>query len=188
MYSLEVSKVGNGYRTVCAGGRSVQFYARDSTLIETIGQHIARSLAAGDTGIVIVTRQHCLAIADDLARRGVDVDAVRASQQYIEMDAGDTLEEIMVQGWPDSEKFTAAVGRKIARAEALAQDGHVVVFGEMMARLWEQGMYASTVRLEQIWKDFAERRSFFRGKTFYNADSPIMLGVLFDITPYAAAA
>ena len=188
MYSLEVSKVGNGYRTVCAGGHSVQFYEQHSTLIGTIGQHIARALAAGDTAIVIALSQHCLAIADDLSRRGIDVASLRASQQYVEMDAGDTLEEIMVQGWPDAEKFMAAVGRKIVRAEALTQDGHVVVFGEMMALLWEQGMYASTVRLEQIWKDFAERRSFFRGKTFYNAGSPIMLGVLFDITPYVVAA
>jgi hypothetical protein len=188
MYSLEVSKVGNGYRTVCAGGRSVQFYQQDSTLIETVGQHIARSLATGDTAIVIATRQHCLGIADDLSRRGIDVDTLRASQQYVEMDADDTLEEIMVQGWPDAEKFMAVVGRKIARAEALAQEGHVIVFGEMLALLWEQGMYGATVRLEQLWKDFAERYSFFRGKTFYDAGSPIMLGVLFDVMPCDAAA
>jgi PAS domain-containing protein len=161
MFSREVSKLpSNGHGKACAGGHSVQFYEQDSTLIDAVGQHLAPALAAGDTAIVVATSQHCRAIADDLSRRGIDVNAVRASRHYVEMDAADTLEKFMVQGWPDTEKFMAAVGRKIARAEALAQGRRIVVFGEMVALLWEQGRHQATVRLEQLWNDFAERHSF----------------------------
>lgn len=142
-------------------GHAVQFYENQSTLIGTVSRHFAPALAAGDTAIAVATGPHLEAIAHELSERGMDLNSLRASHRYIEMDATESLAKLMVQGWPDAEMFNTTVGRRIARAEALSQGHHIVVFGEMVALLWEQGRHDATIRLEQLWNDFAERHSFF---------------------------
>jgi PAS domain-containing protein len=142
-------------------GHAVQFYENQSTLIDTVSQHFAAALAAGDTAIAVATAPHLEAIANELSARGMDLNSLRASHHYIEMEAAEALGKFMVQGWPDAEKFNATVGRRIARAEALSQGHHIVVFGEMVALLWAQGRHDATFRLERLWNDFAERHSFF---------------------------
>lgn len=144
-----------------AQGHAVQFYENELALIDTVGQQFAPSLAAGDTAIAVATKPHLRAIANELFAQGVDLQNLRASQRYIELDAAETLGNLIVQGWPDRERFSDIVGRRIARAEALSQGHQIVVFGEMVALLWEQGRHDATIRLEQLWNDFAERHSFF---------------------------
>ena len=144
-----------------ACGHAVQFYENDSTLIDTLGQNFASALAAGDTAVAIATKPHLQAIANALSARGINLNSVRSSRRYIEADAAETLAKFMVQGRPDAEKFNATVGRQIARAEALSQGHRVLVFGEMVALLWEQGRHDATIRLEQVWNELAERHFFF---------------------------
>lgn len=142
-------------------GHAVQFYETEPTLINTVVQHFAPGLSAGDTALIVATPEHCHALAQELLKRGIDLPALRASDRYIELDAASSLEKIMLQGWPDPESFISIIGARIGRAEALAQGRRVLVFGEMVALLWEQGRHEATIRLEQLWNDFAERHSFF---------------------------
>lgn len=144
-----------------ARGHAVQFYESDSTLIDTVVQHFVPALAAGDTAVAIATKLHLEAIANELSARGLDLEKLRAGHRYIELDAAAVVADLIVQGWPDREKFNATVGRRIARAEALSQGHRILVFGEMVALLWEQGRHDATIRLEQLWNDFADRHNFF---------------------------
>lgn len=142
-------------------GHAVQFYETEPALIDTLVQHLAPALSAGDTAFIVATPEHCQSLAQELSERGIDLADLRASSRYIELDAAATLEKIMLQGWPDAERFTSAIGTRIARAEGLAQGRRVLVYGEMVALLWEQGRHEATIRLEQLWNSFAERHSFF---------------------------
>ncbi|HET9181003.1 MAG TPA: MEDS domain-containing protein [Candidatus Angelobacter sp.] len=142
-------------------GHAVQFYETDLSLIESVVQHFASPLSAGDTTVIVATPEHCQALAETLAKRGIEVAVLRANNRYIEMDAAGALEKIMLQGLPDPERFASIIGARIVRAEALAQGRRVLVYGEMVALLWQEARYEATIRLEQLWNSFAERHSFF---------------------------
>lgn len=163
MSNLSSAPIGHeeSVESLIETGHAVQFYENDSTLVETVGQHFAPALATGDTAVVVATKAHLQSIADELSARGLNLENLRASHHYIELDAAATLANFMVQNWPEKEKFNATVGRRIARAEALSQGHRILIFGEMVALLWEQGRHDATIRLEQLWNDFGERHSFF---------------------------
>jgi PAS domain-containing protein len=162
MFSPQVhGDLVNRFGASVTDGHAVQFYENDPTLIDTLAQHFAPAIVAGDTAVVVATKAHLQPLANELSRRGVDPEKARASGRYIEMDAAETLNKLMVQGWPDRDKFAATVGRVISRAEGLSQGNRLVIFGEMVALLWAKGSHDATIRLEQLWNDFAERHSFF---------------------------
>jgi PAS domain-containing protein len=142
-------------------GHAVQFYETDKGLIKALAQHFGPALVAGGSAIVVATPTHLRDLSEELAARGVDLESARATHRYIELDAAETLERIMLHGWPDPDRFKATVGQLIARTEALAEERRVLVFGEMVALLWNEGRHEATLRLEQIWNDFAENHRLF---------------------------
>ena len=142
-------------------GHAVQFYETDQALINALCQQLAPSLVAGDTALLVATESHLKGLELTLASRGFDISAARASHRYIELDAADTLQKLMVQGWPDPNRFNAVVGQLISRAKALSDQRRVLVYGEMVALLWQEGRHEATLRLEQIWNDYLERHAFF---------------------------
>ena len=73
----------------------------------------------------------------------------RANDQYITLDAGETLAKFMVNGAPDDERFEQLVTQLLARA---SQGGRQVrAFGEMVAVLWANGYMDATMHLEKLW-------------------------------------
>jgi PAS domain-containing protein len=139
-----------------------QFYETDATLITAVTERLGLGLLAEDIAIIVATAQHRLALAEELSARGMDVDLLRQAGCYIELDAEETLARFMVSNWPDEAKFLEVVGGLVARVEAGASSQQrVLIFGEMVALLWEQGKRDATVCLEQLWNQLAERHSFF---------------------------
>jgi PAS domain-containing protein len=142
-------------------GHAVQFYEKDSALIEALGQHIGAALTSDDTAILVATNAHREALADELRLRKINPDAAIKAGRFIELDAADTLAKFMVGGGPDTEKFENTIGALVKRAEADLKPGRrLVVFGEMVALLWAEGKRDATVRLEELWNDLAQRYAF----------------------------
>jgi PAS domain-containing protein len=142
-------------------GHAVQFYEKDSTLIEALGQHIGAALASEDTAIVVATKPHLELLADELRLRKIKVSISIKAGRFIELDAAETLAQFMVGGGPDKDKFENTIGALVRQAESSLKPGHrLVVFGEMVALLWAEGKRDATVRLEELWNDLAERHSF----------------------------
>jgi PAS domain S-box-containing protein len=118
-------------------------------------EFIEAGLDAGDVCFVLATPEHRQRLEEDLKANGRDPSADRMRSQYIALDAGETLSQFMVDGWPDPERFTEVVGSKIEQA---AQGGrHVRIFGEMVAMLWTEGKRAAAVRLEELWNDLRRK-------------------------------
>jgi len=137
----------------------VQFYEKDSFLLDEVSGFIGTGLAAGQAGIVIATPP----LRNDLEQR---LRARRASaglsfdpDQYIALDAAETLAKLMVDGWPDERLFADVIGDVVRRA---AQGGsrRVHAFGEMVALLWAAGQHEAAIRLEEMWNDLARTHSF----------------------------
>lgn len=139
-------------------GHLVQFYESDSFLSETVGEYIVEGLDAGETTIVVATKEHRQAIDEVVGDGELDLQELRNEGRYILLDAAEVLSRFMVDGEPEPALFSAAVGSVIARA---AEAGRGVrIFGEMVALLWDDGNVQGAIRLEELWNELAEAHPF----------------------------
>jgi PAS domain-containing protein len=144
-----------------ACGHAVQFYESDSALIEVLGSHIGTALSSGDTVIVVATKDHRTALTNELRLRKIDAAPAIKSGRFICLDAAEALAKFMVGGGPDKQRFDNSIGALVSGAEARTRQGHrLVVYGEMVALLWANGMRDATVRLEELWNELAEKHNF----------------------------
>jgi signal transduction histidine kinase len=140
------------------GGRhfhTAQFYAESQYLLDELNRYIGTSLQAGDSAVVIATKEHRDNLAQRLRSSGVDLSGVIQQGRYIALDAADTLRTFMVDGMPDAALFTQSVGIVLERAinAAAKTNPHISAFGEMVALLWQQGNPEAAIQLEQLWNE-----------------------------------
>ena len=136
----------------------VQFYEDSQTLVETLEGFIGVALRADSAGVVIATREHLDDLDRQLAASGIDVAAVKQSGQYVTLEAGTLLQQILANGWPQPDLFRIKVGGLIDKAHA--RWGSVRAFGEMVGLLWRDGAPGAALRLESLWNDLARTQAF----------------------------
>ena len=87
------------------GDHFVQFYNDDATLVESVAGFIGGGLGSGENGLLIVTPDHRMAIAESLRKNGLALDRFEARGQLTWFDAAATLNQFMVDGVPDRGRF-----------------------------------------------------------------------------------
>lgn len=135
----------------------VQFYEDSESFVNTLEGFVAGGIRSGDAIVVIATPAHRRALEQRLRDNGFNLAAAIANDQYIALDAAETLALLMVDGWPDDALFAATVSGILQRARSNARK--VRAFGEMVALLWEQGHYGATVRLEHLWNELCKKEA-----------------------------
>jgi hypothetical protein len=125
----------------------LQFFEDESLVIRNVSYLAAKTLAAGDSSVVVATVRHLKQIGDRLAYSGVNLDAFRESGRYLEVDAIEALSQVMVDGRPDIEKFDHVIGRVVRRSTKKSANG--IVFGQIVALLCAANNSDGAVRLEQ---------------------------------------
>jgi signal transduction histidine kinase/FixJ family two-component response regulator len=136
----------------------VQFYEADPPLLDALTGFIGGGLAAGGAGIVVATPEHREGLEQRLRAAGIDLDAARAAEAYVPLDAADTLARIVVDGVPDEGRFAEVIGGPVAGA---ARGGRRVrVFGEMVGLLLSRGQAGATIRLEELWNELRRTHPF----------------------------
>lgn len=136
----------------------VHIYDDDPAFIDTLEEFAATGLRQGDAVVLVATPAHLAALEQRLAAGGFDVAAARKRDQYIALDAADTMSTFIVDGWPVEALFEEMVNKVLARARR--QHRQVRAFGEMVALMWEQGQCGAVVRLEQLWTAKCQREAF----------------------------
>jgi hypothetical protein len=136
----------------------VQVYENDEVFLSSLESFTADGLLTGDAVILIATPAHLHALMHRLEDHNFPVAAMRAADQFIPLDAEQTLAQFMVNGWPDEKKFIDLVTALIRRAGV--GNRRVRAFGEMVALLWAQGHSGATVHLEHLWNLFCAREVF----------------------------
>jgi hypothetical protein len=136
----------------------VQFYDGEGAFLDTLTGFVSGGLRSGEGVIIIATPEHRAALERRMSSEGIDTAGARARDQYIVLDANETLSCFMVKGWPDDERFELTVTNLIARAGKGGR--RVRAFGEMVALLWAQGHAGATVRLEHLWQRICEQKGF----------------------------
>jgi signal transduction histidine kinase/ActR/RegA family two-component response regulator len=135
----------------------VQFYEDDRRLLDSLTDFIGSGLAAGETAIVIATKDHRDGLDERLRAMRLDLDSAQAAGRYLALDAADTLARILSDGAPDPRRFEDVVDDLMARA---GRDRPVRVFGEMVGLLLAGGNVGATIGLEALWNTLCERRRF----------------------------
>ena len=136
----------------------VQIYQNDEALIDALEGFIAGGLSAGDAVVIIATPAHRESLQRRLENQGFDIAAAAAKDQYIALDADETLAKFMRNDWPDDELFQNLIEKLLARAQSGGR--RVRAFGEMVAILWAKGNNGATVRLEHLWSRLCHGKTF----------------------------
>ena len=136
----------------------IQIYENDAAFLDSLEGFVVGGHQKGDGVIVIATPIHREALEDRLRLNGFDVELARSRDQFIALDAEETLAKFVVQGWPDEELFRAVISEVLDRARSGGRQ--VRAFGEMVALLWARGDKAGTVRLEHLWHEFTHEQEF----------------------------
>jgi hypothetical protein len=137
----------------------VQMYKDDTVFLDTLEGFVAGGLRSGDAVILIATPDHLRVLEQRLLTQDINVTAARELDQYIALNADETLSRFMVGSWPDDERFKTVVSDLLARARG-GQGRRVRAFGEMVALLWARGNEGATVRLEHLWHGLCRTEAF----------------------------
>ncbi len=127
----------------------VQIYRDDGVFLDCLEGFVAGGLDVGDGVIVIATAAHRAELEERLTNRGLNPHTARSRDQYIPLDAEETLSQFMIHGWPDQKRFESLVTPLLKRARG--HDRRVRAFGEMVALTWGQGLNGATFQLEHLW-------------------------------------
>ena len=137
----------------------VQIYKDDTVFLDTLEGFVAGGLRSGDAVILIATAEHLRALEQRLLTQDIDIAAARERDQYIALNADETLNRFMAGAWPDDERFKTVVSDLLARARG-PEGRRVRAFGEMVALLWSRGNEGATVRLEHLWHGLCRAEAF----------------------------
>jgi hypothetical protein len=136
----------------------VQIYENDAVFLQNLAEFVFGGLIHNEAAIVIATPQHREGLIDRLQRSGVSVGLAQARGDLILLDAGETMSQFLIDGWPDDVLFEEVIGGVLARA---TRGGRKVrAFGEMVALMWADGHCGAVIRLEHLWSDLCRNRSF----------------------------
>jgi PAS domain S-box-containing protein len=139
---------------------AVQFYDSEAYLASVVSEFLAEGVKANQPVVVVATPSHRRAFTKQLRDFGVNVGALRRAEQLHFLDARQTLAKFMVDGEPDSGRFTATIGNVIVRALRGRDDMRVRAYGEMVDLLWKDGNTEGAIQLERLWNDLANHHRF----------------------------
>lgn len=128
-----------------AADHHVRFYEQESFLAEEVADYFARGLGTGHSGLLIGRPSLASAVLHRLSVDGL----AQESERLLVLDAQQTLDAFMVEGWPDATLFHRTVDPLV---DGASRGGRMVwAYGEMVALLCEQGHFDAAVRLEELW-------------------------------------
>lgn len=134
---------------------SVQFYESAEHLSGVVAGVVADALRTGAPAIVIATQAHRQSFIERLKTRQVAVDDAIGSGQLLLLDARETLEAFMLEGWPDEQRFREHVGGAVEQSRRAWPRGRLRTYGEMVDLLWKDGRRDAAIELEEIWNRLA---------------------------------
>lgn len=131
----------------------VQFYEDDAFLIETLGRFVGAGVGAGESVIVVARETNLDALRAHLHANGIDVERVLESKRLTFIDAERTLDSLMVDAWPDAQRFIDIVTATLRECRGDGAHRRLRIYGEMVDILCRRGNRAAALALEGLWND-----------------------------------
>jgi hypothetical protein len=139
---------------------AVRFYENEKSLAKIVAEFLADGLTDGMPGVVVATPAQRAAIVRELGARGLDVVSLKRSDDFVLLDASDTLSSFMPDGKLDARAFNDSLCAVIARACRGRTDCTVRIYGQMVDILWKEGKCDLAIRLEMLWNQLANTQRF----------------------------
>jgi anti-sigma regulatory factor (Ser/Thr protein kinase) len=130
----------------------VEFYSGDVELVSDVVAHLAASLRSGGTAIAVATEAHRAAFAAGLAEVAGEPDALNRLRI---LDAEETLQQLLVDGEPDANRFERVIGELIRSSQP-----PVHIYGEMVTTLWAAARVREAIDLEILWNRLGQSHPF----------------------------
>jgi hypothetical protein len=141
-----------------ASAHVVQIYENDAAFLNLLEGFVTGGIAAGDGVVLIATCEHLGLLEQRLKLAGLDVEALKADDQYLPLHAEEILGRIMINDWPNYSLFMETITRAFRQVKK--NNRHIRAFGELVAILWAQGNSGATIMLEQLWNMYGEKEPF----------------------------
>jgi hypothetical protein len=136
----------------------LQIYENDRVFIDLLEGFVVEGFNAGESVIIIATSEHLEMLNTRLRNQGYDLFSLSLSDQYIPLVSRDTLNQFMINDWPDEILFNHLVKNLLSRGRK--GNRQVRAFGEMVAELWAEGLSGATVHLEHLWNKLCKEDPF----------------------------
>ena len=143
-----------------ASVHSVQFYDSHEALINRLCAVASSGFLVGDSVLIVATEQHREQLIAALHKLKVDVLPYAQENRFIMCDAEELLAEFMVEGLPDPELFTSSICKLLEESKVPSRNAGLIVFGEMVAVLWDEGNRVGALALEHLWNDLLKKQAF----------------------------
>lgn len=150
--------IQNFWGKIASCDHLVQIYENEKVFINTLEGFVGDGFLREEAVIIIASDLHLSILEDRLIDQGFDLPKLRATNQFITMRIEDATRAFMVNGWPDETLFYRFVSA--LKDRALQNSNKLRVFGEIVADLWEKGMYEATLHLENLWHRLQHREKF----------------------------
>jgi hypothetical protein len=128
----------------------VAFHDDPAFLDATAARFLADGVRAGELVVVIAAPERRVRFADAIAGDGIDLDGLRRSGRYREVDAAGRLASLRRGDVLDLRQLRRGIAGWIADAERDSRP--LRLYGEMVALLWEQGDMTLALELESMWE------------------------------------
>jgi hypothetical protein len=135
----------------------IQLYENEQAFITALEGFAGSGFLAGESVIIIGTGEHLKAFNNRLVAHGFDINKLIATDQFLSLDAEETLQNFMLGNHPHEERFFKLVRGLVRRAGQGKRK--VRAFGEMVALLWKNGNREATVELEALWNKFCAQEN-----------------------------
>ena len=124
----------------------VHFYGDAGTrLAPTAGRYLFDGLSKCEGVLAVATYAHREEISLYLRESGGNPDRI------FWVDAENTLDDLMVGGWPNWERFDKIVRALLSVIPSGANSVGARVYGDMVSVLWERNRFAAAIELEGFW-------------------------------------
>jgi hypothetical protein len=135
----------------------VQLFDGSETLGAAVAGHLIHALLHDGHALVVSRPTHFHEISHELAHRGYVTGELLATGRMTVLDARATLRQFMHAGVPQPAMFDSVVG---ALVRQLAGRAPLVIYGEMVDLLAEEGSFTAAEELETLWNSLAGTTSF----------------------------
>lgn len=140
------------------GEHFVQFYQEDVYIVDSVAEYFIHCLKSNGIGIAAATRKHLDEIEKKITGFGVDLESARREGRFIELDAEETLEMLLVDGSVDDDLFFQVIGSLVEKS---AQQGREIrIFGELVNVLCTRENYRAAANLEKLWDSLRLKHPF----------------------------
>ena len=130
-------------------GHTVRFYSGVDDLVGPVVDFLGEGLRSDAVCLVVASPDHRRAFETELEVAGFDVGRLAADGSWVTADAAELAEALVVGRRVVPELFDRLVGARVRHA---ASDGRpLVVYGEIVALLWDAGQPAAAIELEELW-------------------------------------